>query len=367
MSGKTKAGPGQGALPIDVSDAVGDSIGVFGSEELGLTGVEEEHALSGAESASGGGETGHGAAAVAGAGVRSDVEAEGPAHVAGSVVEGADSRACSRGKQLRAGARSDGAATRRGGATIIGEDGFSNAARGEGEGGLDGSDASAPTPEELRAQLERAMAAAPAGIPRLRELLLCLPGAEEVGYAGLGQLPRVLDPASRACMGALLELYARGVSASVLAEEGVDSAACPLPALEAYVCWEWAGAPVGAEDMARALVAAGGRVTRARDGSQIVMFGRVRTTVAEALACAGACGATSLGALRASAGVVPPASCAPLFRRVWPAVAAALAEAADERLRAQLSAARSAWYVDALAKGTLCCPHCGRPIVADAD
>ena len=209
------------------------------------------------------------------------------------------------------------------------------------------------------------MSSDPANIPRLRDLLCCLPGAVQVGYAGLGELPETLNAEARACMGALLGLYVRGASAGELAETGVDSARCPLPALEAYVRWLWEGMPVEAEGMEHALVVAGGRPTRSRGGSQIFMFNRVSTTVDEALACAGACGATSLGSLRASAGVVPPASCAPLYRRVWPAVSGALADAADERLRTLLRGARSAWYADALAKGTLRCPHCGSPIVAD--
>ena len=364
MVGKTKASPDQGTLPIDVPDAVEDGTEAVSSREQGRVGAEEGHVLSGAEGTSGGGETGHGAAADAGAGMRPDGETEVPVHAAGSVVESAASHARGCGQRAREGARTDDAAKRRGRAASGGSGGVFNAVRIEGEGGLDGSDADAPTPEELCIQLERAMTAAPAGIPRLRELLLCLPGAEEVGYAGLGQLPRALDPASRACMGALLELYVRGVSAGELAQ-CVDSVRCPLPALEAYVRWAWEGMPVGADEMEAALVAAGGRATRSRGGSQIFMFNRVSTTVDEALACAEACGATALGGLRASAGVTPPASCAPLYRRVWPAVAGALATAADERLRAQLSAARSAWYVDALAKGTLRCPHCGRPIMPD--
>lgn len=55
MVGKTKASPGQDSLPIDVSGAVEHGTEAVSPGEPGRAGVEEGHALSGAEGASGGG------------------------------------------------------------------------------------------------------------------------------------------------------------------------------------------------------------------------------------------------------------------------------------------------------------------------
>ena len=337
-------GASQGVLPIELDEHVGEALEVD-SAGAGSAGAEAREEVGASVPGK------RGVTAVAASKMR----------VTGDAADEVGS-GCDHTEGLLAGAREGVTAECR----DESEERARRSADGGSSGGTGGRSADAPTPGELRDRLELAMSSDPANIPRLRDLLCCLPGAVQVGYAGLGELPETLNAEARACMGALLGLYVRGATADELATEGVDSASCPLPAMEAFVRWGWAGVPVGADEMEAALVAAGGRITRARDGSQIVMFGRVRTTVAEALACAAACGATALGGLRASAQAVPPASCAPLYRRVWPAVAGALADVADERLRMQLRAARSAWYADSLAKGTLCCPHCGQPIVAEA-